>query len=219
MKALIVSGGQVPSRDLLDRCLAQAPELIIGADAGAGVLLRHHIPFQLALGDFDSLAQGDRDRLDRLSEVIVYPAEKDFTDTEAALREAIRRGAADIVILGATGTRLDHFLGNLGLLVQAAQQNVRVRLLDDHNELFLIQGPASIPPRRGWYLSFFPIGRDVPDFSVADVRYPLTGHHLKFAETLTVSNEFIGLPARVTFPCGLVLVSLSRDAQTAQGTP
>lgn len=215
MKALIVSGGQVPSRELLERCLAQTPELILGADAGAGVLLRNGIPFQLALGDFDSLDPADLLRLDETGEVIVYPAEKDFTDTEAALHEAIRRGATDITILGGTGTRLDHFLGNLGLLVQSAQRGIQARLIDDHNELFLIRGPITIPPRKGWYLSFFPIGSDVPEFTVEDVRYPLTGHTLKFAETLTVSNEFTDLPARVAFPSGLVLVSLSRDAQTA----
>ena len=42
--------------------------------------------------------------------------EKDDTDTEYAIREAIRRGAMEIVVIGATGTRIDHVLGNISLL-------------------------------------------------------------------------------------------------------
>ncbi len=38
---------------------------------------------------------------------------KDDTDTEYAIQEAIRRGAMEIVVIGATGTRSDHVLGNI----------------------------------------------------------------------------------------------------------
>lgn len=211
MKALIVSGGQTPSRDLLQRQLQAMPDLIIAADAGAGVLMDAGIAFDLALGDFDSLAPPLYETLQESGRIITYPSRKDFTDTEAALREAVDRGADEVIILGATGSRLDHFMANLGLLVWAAEEHVTVRLLDDHNEIFLITGPAEIPARDGWYLSFFPIGGEVPGFSCENVAYPLQDHTLSHGSTLTVSNEFKEGPARVRFAQGKVLVMLSRD--------
>lgn len=92
MKALIVSGGRIPSRELLDEVLAGGVDLIIGADAGAGVLFREGIAMDLALGDFDSIEPGLLEQIRSQTPVITYQVRKNFTDTEAALEEAIERG-------------------------------------------------------------------------------------------------------------------------------
>ena len=64
----------------------------------------------LAVGDFDScpIPEG--------TEVITLPKEKDDTDGLYGVKEAIRRGYDEITILGATGGRIDHTLGNIYLL-------------------------------------------------------------------------------------------------------
>lgn len=211
MKALIVTGGSAPSRELLDQVIGGGVDLIIAADSGAGVLLNEGIPFDLALGDFDSLKPELLEGMKKDQEVITYKVNKDFTDTEAALHEAVTRGAKEVIILGGTGTRLDHLLANIGLLLQGLKMGVKVSLLDDHNEAFLTDGPCSLEPRTGWYLSFLPLGGKVSNFTLTGVKYPLKAHELTLGSTLTVSNEFTHEIARIDFQEGVVLVIISRD--------
>lgn len=211
MKALIVTGGLAPSRELLDQVIGQGVDLIIAADSGADVLLKEGIPFDLALGDFDSLRPELLKDMKKDREVITYKVNKDFTDTEAALQEAVTRGAKEVVILGGTGTRLDHLLANVGLLLQGLKMGIKVSLLDDHNEAFLTDGPCSIEPRTGWYVSFLPLEGNVSNFTLTGVKYPLKAHELTLGSTLTVSNEFTDEIARIDFKEGVVLVLISRD--------
>ena len=72
MKALIVTGGSAPSRELLDQVIGGGVDLIIAADSGAGVLLNEGIPFDLALGDFDSLKPELLEGMKKDQEVITY---------------------------------------------------------------------------------------------------------------------------------------------------
>lgn len=211
MKTLIVTGGRPPSPELLQKTLADEVAYIIAADSGANVLLDHGIDFDLAVGDFDSLNESSLAKIKQNTEVITYEVKKDFTDTEAAYHEAVRHGATEVLILGATGTRMDHFMGNLALLQIALNQGVTVRLIDEHNELFLVQSSCEIAKRDGYNISVFPFGGEVADFSLSQVAYPLKHHHLSTASTLTVSNEFLDGPARLDFIKGTVLVILSRD--------
>lgn len=64
----------------------------------------------LAVGDFDSCPIPEN------TEVITLPREKDDTDGRYGVKEAIKRGYKEIIILGATGGRIDHTLGNIYLL-------------------------------------------------------------------------------------------------------
>ena len=211
MKSLIVSGGRAPSLQLIQNTLAGGIDFIIAADSGAKVLLDNGIKFDLAVGDFDSLAETALEEIKKQTELITYEIKKNFTDTEAAYHEAVRRGATEVVILGATGTRLDHFMGNLGLLQIALNEGVFVRLIDEHNEIFLIDGACQIDKRDGYNISVFPFGGDVPDFTLSQVAFPLEHHLLTAASTLTVSNEFLDGPAKIQFSSGHVLVMISRD--------
>ena len=51
------------------------------------------------------------------AETIVLPCEKDDTDTVFAVKEALKRGFQDFLLIGVIGGRLDHTLGNVSLLL------------------------------------------------------------------------------------------------------
>ena len=72
----------------------------------------------LLVGDLDSITIRTREALEAQGvEVVLLPTAKDETDTEAALRLVVERGADDITVYGALGgPRLDHLVGNLLLL-------------------------------------------------------------------------------------------------------
>lgn len=109
MKALIVTGGQVPSFRILRRLSTEA-DLIIAADSGFDSAVKAGLDPDLVVGDFDSLE--NRAALAALppGKILSFPKDKDDTDTEIALSAAASRGADYIMIAGGGGGRLDHLL-------------------------------------------------------------------------------------------------------------
>lgn len=211
MRALIVAGGQAPSAFLVEKIWTEHhPDLVIAADAGAKVLIENHKPIHVALGDFDSLDGQVLKELQKDHEVKVLPREKNLTDSEAAFWQAKKLGATTMILLGATGTRLDHSLANLGLLLLGQREGIPVTLYDDHNEVFLVTSGQKIPKQEGVYLSFLPWGQEVKNFTIVGAKYPLSGHDLSLASTRTISNEFQD-DVTTFFEEGQVLCILSRD--------
>lgn len=61
-------------------------DFVIGVDQGAGYLLTHNEKIDLAIGDFDSMTQNEKQLLKKQKiPVITYPAVKDETDGELAM--------------------------------------------------------------------------------------------------------------------------------------
>ena len=89
--------------------------------------------------------------------------EKDDSDTQSAVNLAISQGAKDILILGGTGTRLDHVMANLGLLLSGKERGVNIRIADVNNFITLVDNGTVLHKDRqyGKYVSFFSVGGDV----------------------------------------------------------
>ena len=87
----------------------------------------------LIVGDFDSHERPVTD-----TETIVLPREKDDTDTVYAVKEAIRRGFRDFLLIGVTGERFDHTFGNVSLLLYLDSQGIPARILDDYSEMSIV---------------------------------------------------------------------------------
>jgi len=126
MRALIVANSPSP-KDKLLRIAHEGADIVIGADGGVDILWRKHLHFDLLIGDMDStiLASLEPHGLGfRWSDrAIEFPSDKDKTDTELAVEEAIKRGADEILMLGAIGGRIDHTIANIAL---AARHDVRI---------------------------------------------------------------------------------------------
>jgi thiamine pyrophosphokinase len=169
----------------------------------------------IVLGDYDST--GMRGRIDEMRQsgayVEVYPAEKDFTDTEAAVKCALRKGAEEIVILGATGGRLDHFLANLDLCLVPLRRGVKCTLADEHNELRLLDRGITLcaDEAAGRYISLLPFTDLVSGVTLTGMKYPLLDAPLVRGSSLGVSNEVTGETARIDFREGILILVLSRD--------
>ena len=140
--------------------------------------------------------------------------EKDDSDTQSAVNLAISQGAKDILILGGTGTRLDHVMANLGLLLSGKERGVNIRIADVNNFITLVDNGTVLHKDRqyGKYVSFFSVGGDVIGLTLEGFKYPLHDHHLRFAQSgLTVSNEIKEQEARITFSGGNLLMLMTRD--------
>ena len=87
---------------------------VICADGGTRHAQAMGITPDIIVGDLDSLAQGLHSELEAAGvRFEVYPARKDETDLELALRLAINEGATEIEMLAMLGGRLDQSLANL----------------------------------------------------------------------------------------------------------
>lgn len=197
-----------------------ACDAVICADGGLAyrkVLgLSGDVPVYL-IGDYDSGALPDDAEREEAQDVIVLPAVKDMTDTEAALDLAVEKGFEDITVLGGLGGRLDHTLGNLALLRKYADDPRVVSLCfeDGQNRVELLSpGTARIPadPRLP-YFGLMPWGGAVEGLTVTGAKYPLSDFTLTPDTTLGVSNEVLnGAPfAEVSHREGYLLLIRSSD--------
>jgi thiamine pyrophosphokinase len=162
----------------------------------------------LLVGDMDSVtAQTRRAFEGRGVEVVLLPTAKDETDLEAALRVVVDRGADDITVYAALGgPRLDHLLGNIGLLTSPWLSVVAVRLVDGPHEVFLVRGEAEILGEPGELVSLLPLTSEVHDVRTEGLLYPLAGETLLRSSTRSVSNALTGTRARVTHGEGVLLL-------------
>ncbi|HCQ89985.1 MAG TPA: thiamine diphosphokinase, partial [Clostridium sp.] len=143
-----ISGGKAPSEEILNIYIEKGYE-IIAADSGANCLYKYRIIPKILLGDFDSIDKEVLNYFKDKTEILTVPSEKDFTDTELALNMAIDLKAEDIVFLGCTGSRMDHFLGNLCVLYKALEKNIKASIVDENNSITMINTPTIIRGKKG----------------------------------------------------------------------
>ncbi|MBE6055300.1 MAG: thiamine diphosphokinase [Clostridium sartagoforme] len=211
MKAVIISGGKVPSESLVFNQLKDS-NLIIGADKGCEVLYKYNIKPDYILGDFDSANIDILNSIEaKAGEKIKFKREKDYTDTEIAYNLAVEKGADEIILLGATGTRYDHSLSNLGLMLRGLKKNIKVKIIDDNNFIFLTDKPLTLKGNKGDTISFQAYCDEVKNFNIRGSKYDLTNFNLKLGDSITTSNEFLDNDIRITFDSGIVMVLYTND--------
>lgn len=208
-KAIILSNGDIDDLDLTRlRLLGWEDAMVIGADAGT----RHAEPLGLTLslmiGDFDSLDPASRRTLEAQGIAVkVHPPEKNEIDLELALIAAVERGADHIVIIGATGGRIDMTLASILLLSHPILLNTHTEIWVDRQSVWLLRPPGGeIQGDEGDTISLIPVGGDATSIHTEHLAYPLNNESLSFGPARGVSNVMTAPIARVTFASGLILV-------------
>ena len=170
------------------------------------------------MGDFDTFG------LERMEELKkeegwatdVHKPEKDETDTELAINTAVKLGCDQLVILGATGGRLDHEWSNVHLLKTCLDQNVDACLLDRQNKVFLIAPPGRVFAREevfGKYVSFIPMTSQVKEITLEGFKYPLKDKSFSIGIEAgrMISNELEEKNAELHFAEGILICMETRD--------
>lgn len=209
----IISGGSV-DLDFVKSFQSEV-DCFIAADHGMDAARKLGIIPQMILGDFDSASEESLAYFRRFPEVRweKHPVEKDETDTELALRLAVERKPDRILLFGATGTRLDHTMGNIQILKQALDAGVPAQILDPHNRIYLVQGSRTFFKKDlfGDYLSFLPFAGEVRGVTLTGFRYPLQDADVKPGLALTVSNELACETGTLTIQEGILICFETRD--------
>ncbi len=207
MHVLIFAGGTVREGAAVTKALARGG-LVIAADSGAETALeRGYLP-DFVVGDNDSLDAGARERLVLLgSQFVSAPVEKDETDTELAINQALEHGATQISLLGALGgERFEHSIGNILLLAGFA--DTPIELVDGPSRCWLLSGPgtAEIEGKKGDLLSLFPLAGLAEGVRTVELYYPLSGESLDFGKPRGISNVLLAESASVSLSAGTLLI-------------
>ena len=208
MRCIIFSGANIFDYDFIASYI-DSNDFIICADSGIRHAEKLGLRADILIGDFDSADKIDRNMY---SEIITLPCEKDDTDTFAAAKIAVEKGADEVVIFGAIGSRMDHTLGNIFTLEYLHNQGICTRIINEKNEIGIIKNETlSIRKRENSFLSLIPLDEKVGSVSISGVKYPLENATIYRDKTLAISNEFYDDVAKISVNDGTLLYIISKD--------
>ena len=197
----IVSGGRFSPLRELEKC-----EYVVACDHGYAYLRERGLRPDLLVGDFDSYTGPLPQDVPRLD----LPVEKDDTDTMAAIRHAVSERCEGIHLYCAMGGRLDHLLGNLQAAAFAAKRGVRVRIIDEENEIWVFAGGTiTLPEREGYSLSVLALSDECTGVSIRGTKYELDHVTVTNSFPIGVSNEWRGA-ATISAEQGVLAVMESK---------
>lgn len=211
----IISGGKIEDDFACGILQEGEPDYVIAVDSGLEFLYRNRILPDLAVGDFDSVSSETLQyfKAQRGVTFLKLNPMKDDTDTEFAIRRAIEMGAEKIMLLGATGSRMDHVLGNIELLGIGLEHQIPIMMLDAHNRIRMVDRGIVIKKEEqfGTYVSLIPYTPKVNHVYLKGFLYPLSDYLLKGFCSIGVSNEIAGEEASIEFGEGIMIVIESKD--------
>lgn len=171
-KCVVVANGPFPETALPLGLLRKA-SAIIACDGASERLLRHGFTPTAIVGDLDSIPKEIRERYaDRIHQVI----DQEINDLAKSVRFAHESGYRELLILGATGLREDHTLGNISLLMDYAPMFDRIEMVSDYGWFTPLLQSATLRSRPGQQvsiISMYPEG----EISTEGLRWPI--HHRK----------------------------------------
>lgn len=167
-KAIILAAGDYPTRPEI-RALLESAERVVCCDSAAESFIRHtaHAPWRI-VGDLDSLLTTLREAY---ANIIVRESEQETNDLTKAMRYIGSQGLRKALILGATGRREDHTLGNISLLIEFLRQGFEVEMITDFGRFMPCSCSFSARLPLSSQVSIFSFG--AKDFRAEGLRYPL----------------------------------------------
>lgn len=216
MTGLIVTGGTIDYESACGFLETRTFDKVIAVDGGLGALHKLHLKPDVIAGDFDTIDPKVLEEYKNSPDQVIWEVhkpEKDATDTELAISAAINLGCTKLVLLGATGGRLDHFLGNLHLLYDCLKRGVEAAIADEKNWITILDKGRSFSRNEamGKYISFLPLSEEVKGITLTGFRYPLYKKDIDLGTSLCISNELVGEEGTIEFDSGILICVESHD--------
>ena len=200
-RCVIVGGADINNYAFIRERLC-ADDYVIFCDSGLKHMENLQVQPSLIVGDFDSHENPNLD-----VETIVLPCEKDDTDTVFAVKEAIKRGFDDFLLIGVVGARLDHTLGNVSILLYLDSLSKKGCIIDDYSEMEIISDkPVSVSDRYSFF-SLLNITGCAKGITITGAKYPLVDGEITCEYQYGISNEIIpGQTALISVGIGKLLL-------------
>ncbi len=211
MRAVIFANGEISDLERL-KAILRKDDFLIAADGGGRYLQRLGLVPALLLGDLDSISKPMQEVFQgQGTKIQQFPAKKDDTDLEIAVRSAIENGCDEILVCAALGGRFDHSLANLAILRRKYSKAVQVHFDDGEVEVRLIRNEARICGQSGDLVSLIPCSARVSGVETSGLLYPLKKETLYASRARGVSNVMSGEEAFVRVSSGELLCVHTRN--------
>lgn len=159
MNVVILAAGDFP-RTAYPQYLLQQSDAVVCCDGALKTALNHQVKPVAVVGDMDSVSKAVLRRFDG---EVVRVAEQDDNDLTKAMRYVLEKypDVSEITILGATGKREAHTLGNLSLLMEYEKEyglwarGIQVQIVSDYSTAFVVGDSCSLAVGEGRSVSFF----------------------------------------------------------------
>ena len=219
---VILADGEFPTHRIPLSILRTA-EYIICCDGSAGKLIDAGFKPDAIVGDMDSL---DENLQAEYAAIIYKDSEQEHNDLTKAVLFAIKQNPASISIVGATGLREDHTIGNIALLshykslvntylnsTPAASTlysaDIPIVLYTDTGKFFPITKSCVVNTPVGSNVSIFSLDTDIRIISKG-LRYPLDKVVFDSWWKATL-NQTIADPFELIFDSGRVILYIAHS--------
>jgi thiamine pyrophosphokinase len=200
-RALVIANGEPPKKQLL-QSLARESGVVICADGGANTALKFRILPDVIVGDLDSI---HAEALVKFHKVPTYEDRDDeSTDLEKAIAWALKQKYDHIVVIGASGRRIDHSVGNLGVLPKFYPDAV-IRFIDDLGELVYVGRGITFDAKRSDVISLIPLSR-CEGITTQGLKYALDDEALELGVREGTSNVVVNTPVTIKVQKGHLLL-------------
>ena len=184
-RCVIVGGADINDYGFIRKAL-RPDDYVVFCDCGLKHMAHLRAEPGLIVGDFDS---HEKPLLD--VETIVLPREKDDTDTVFAVKEAVRRGYDEFLLIGVVGARLDHTLGNLSILLYLDALGKKGRIIDDYSEMEIVSDKAVQVGECFSFFSLLNISGCARGITITGAKYPLEDAEISCEYQYGISNEVL----------------------------
>ena len=166
-KIVILANGLFPTaRQGLD--LLKAAELLICCDGAADKLIGFGLSPHVIIGDMDSVSDEVREQY---ASIMIHSDEQESNDLTKAVHYCIEKGYPSVFILGATGLREDHTLGNISLMVEYFPR-IDVWIISDYGMFSMVRSGEHVHSYAGEKISIFSID-NTTRITSNGLKYPL----------------------------------------------
>lgn len=214
-RCVVVSAAEIKNYEKI-RSYLQPDDYFAVCDGGLNHCKSLGIKPDLIVGDFDSFdkaelplsfatspSNGDRplgaswnqgdsslgSNGDRPPEIIQLPWEKDDTDTFYAVKEALKRGFTQFLLLGVIGQRFDHSLVNISVLLYLKEQGAKATIVDDYSEMQLVGAEPVKVSKDCANFSLMCVAGDVSGVTVTGAKWSLDNAQIKTSYQYGISNQ------------------------------
>ena len=183
-RCVIIGGAEIKNYNRIKSKLNEN-DYFIFCDSGLKHQKMLNINANLIIGDFDSISKPETN-----VETVVLPTVKDDTDTFYAVKEAIKKGFNKFLLIGVTGNRLDHTLGNISALLYLYKQEKTATIIDDYSVMQIV-GKEPISIEKAKYFSLLNISGTATGVNIENAKYPLNDAQINSEYSYCISNELI----------------------------
>lgn len=188
--------------------LLRSRPFIICADGGANKVRSFGITPDCIIGDLDSITNATRRYY--ASVPVIHVARQDSTDLEKALDYLLEQRFRSAAVVGATGDRPDHTMGNFSILVKY-HKKILLQFIDERCEISVIQKKIRFKTFAGQKISLVPMGK-CSGVTTSGLKYPLHNEPLEPGVREGTSNEAFARTAAVSVRQGNLLLFRMRDS-------